>query len=372
MYHKGIKGRNVLLCAASKGKKDIISYLHNEVSNKFIHEKDKNGHTAVTIACQFADVETVKLLKELGATINQTGEYNRNGLFCAIVSGKKDVIEYLHTQNNQLIHAKDKNDDTAITLACEFANVEIVKLLVKLDADINQTGKNGQNGLLKAVASKTDGISDKIIKYLNSRNAQLIHARDVNKETAITLGCKSPHTNFDTIKLLVDLGADVNQTGKDGKTGLLIAAKNGYLDIIKLLHSKNNQCIHAEDCNGDTAVTLACKYSELKTVKLLHDLGGDIKKPGQKGQNGLLVAATEGKINIIKFLHSVNSNLIHEKDQKGNNAVALASQYFQHETERYLKELIDSESHVKPSEELTKVVIEKPIDKSHNKKVKNN
>ena len=69
--------------AAWKGKKDIIKYLHSR-NNLLIHCKDDDGHTAVTLACRYADLETVKLLEELGADINQTGRLGRNGLLSGL------------------------------------------------------------------------------------------------------------------------------------------------------------------------------------------------------------------------------------------------------------------------------------------------
>ena len=138
--------------------------------DQFIHSVTNDGDTVFTLACEWTDLETVKLLVELGADINKTGFCGRNGLLCAAQEGKQDVIKYLHAKNSQFIHSVDGIGDTAFTLACGQADVETIKLLVELGADINLTGKYGRNGLLYAAK----GGNQDIIKYLHAKNSEFI------------------------------------------------------------------------------------------------------------------------------------------------------------------------------------------------------
>jgi ankyrin repeat protein len=97
-------------------------------------------------------------------------------------------------------------------------------------------------------------------------------------------------TNLENIKLLEELGADLNQTCSSGKNALMLAAESivdGRQKIIKYLHSKNDQLIHAKDDNGDTAIiTLAnkgnkdkvWKFSHFRTMELLKKLGAEFDK----------------------------------------------------------------------------------------------
>ena len=64
--------------------------LHTQ-NKQLIHGKDKDGQTAITLACEFADVGTVELLIDLGADVNETGAYGRNPLMSAAIKGKKDT-----------------------------------------------------------------------------------------------------------------------------------------------------------------------------------------------------------------------------------------------------------------------------------------
>jgi hypothetical protein len=190
-----------------KGKKDVIKEIHSK-NDQLIHGIDEsNGDTAIIIACGNADLKTVKLLEELGADMNYTigrplpdkagrkliENKGKNGFLCAAAAGKKDIIKYLHSKNDQLIHSVDENGRTAITIACGKADLETVKLLEELGADVNYTLKpgpleihtefessmgiftyKGKNGFLCAA----EGGKKDIIKYLHSKNDKFIHSKD--------------------------------------------------------------------------------------------------------------------------------------------------------------------------------------------------
>jgi ankyrin repeat protein len=123
-------------------------------------------------------------LEELGADINAVDRklLGWNAMMWAVWSRKNEIIKYLHSRNDQFIHAKDKRGNTAVLNASCYANLATIKLLEELGADLNQTGHNGRNVLMSA--RRPD-----VIKYLHSKNDQLIHAKDLNGKTAFLLEC---------------------------------------------------------------------------------------------------------------------------------------------------------------------------------------
>jgi ankyrin repeat protein len=73
------------------------------------------------------------------------------------------------------------------------------------------------------------------------------------------------------MKYLVDeKGADVNATGKYGKTTLHWTAENGYWDVVKYL-VENGADVKATDNNGTTPLHLAASSGKLDVVKYLVD-----------------------------------------------------------------------------------------------------
>ena len=131
------------------------------------------------------------------------------------------------------------------------------------------------------------------------------------------------------VKKLIRQGANINQTDVHGRNGLMLAAKHGNRDIIEFLHSENDQLIHSQNINGDTAVTLACQFADLKTVELLKYLGADFKKTGYQNRNALMWAvtnvATQNREDIVKFLLSKFPKQLIERDSKNHTVFSLCS-----------------------------------------------
>ena len=74
--------------------------------------------------------------------------------------------------------------------------------------------------------------------------------------------------DIDTLKRLIDEGADVNQTNKAGKTALMMAAFNGRLGAVKFLLEKDAD-VSLKDEDGYTALLYAKKRGKTATVNLL-------------------------------------------------------------------------------------------------------
>ena len=71
------------------------------------------------------------------------------------------------------------------------------------------------------------------------------------------------------MKLLIENGASVDQTDKDGKTPLMVASENGYADIVKLL-IENGAFVNQRDADGETPLILA---RNADVVQVLLDAG---------------------------------------------------------------------------------------------------
>ena len=165
------------------------------------------------------------MFAELGADLNQTGHFGRNGLLIAANEGKEDIIRFFHSKNNQLIYAEDDKGDTAVTLACKWADLETVKMLNELGADLNHTNENG--------------------------------------DTAVKLACQ--YADLEAVILLKNLGAELLQADLERRWNVkhefFKAVEQGKNDIIKFFLSVNDQLIHTaqNEFPNESAITLAFK-----------------------------------------------------------------------------------------------------------------
>src|SRR3990167_4286428 len=80
------------------------------------------------------------------------------------------------------------------------------------------------------------------------------------------------NVNFNKIKALLAAaapGVDVNYAHKYGYNALMLAAKSGHTDIVKLLLAMPEINVNAAANNGRTALILAAQFGDTDMVRLL-------------------------------------------------------------------------------------------------------
>ena len=70
----------------------------------------------------------------------------------------------------------------------------------------------------------------------------------------------------ETVGLLLDRGAHIEQSDRDGKTGLMWAAQNGRLDTVELL-LKRGARVNVRDNKGNTAQSWAKQSKRRKETR---------------------------------------------------------------------------------------------------------
>ena len=128
--------------------------------------------------------------------------------------------------------------------------------------------------------------------------------------------------NLELVEWYLKAGMGVNHRGNKyggefiGKTALLMAARNGHLDIVKLL-IENHAAIEKEtkafrniNDNGETPLMAAAERGHLEIVKLLHQKGAKLDRRGNiQYETALLVAAKNGQFEVVKYLADQGANL---------------------------------------------------------------
>jgi serine/threonine protein kinase/ankyrin repeat protein len=107
--------------------------------------------------------------------------------------------------------------------------------------------------------------------------------------------------HIDTMRLLLERGADVNAMGHNGRTALWLAAKKGYSDIIELLLDAGAN-VNQSDRSGRTALMEATQEGHRDAVKLLLDRGANAHATDMDGKSALVIAETRGDTELIQLL----------------------------------------------------------------------
>ena len=134
----------------------------------------------------------------------------------------------------------------------------------------------------------------------------LLHAplnpdvRDAQNDwTGIHLAAKNGH--LDIVRLLLEAGADMDAARQNGATALQQAAWNGYLNVVRfLLEAGADKDAARQD--GTTAVIGAAQNGHLDVVRLLLEAGADKDAANQDGWTALHMAAVFCHSHVVRLL----------------------------------------------------------------------
>ncbi|MDA8156796.1 MAG: ankyrin repeat domain-containing protein, partial [Actinomycetota bacterium] len=140
--------------------------------------------------------------------------------------------------------------------------------------------------------------------------------------------------DVDSIKALLDKGADVNARDSSGNTPLILVACKGIdhglhvplgeppTDITKLLIDRGAD-VNAKNNAGWTALMDAAGCGFENISRLLINSGADVNIEASDGRTALMLAAYRGAADIVRQLIAAHA-AVNAKDKNGNTALSFA------------------------------------------------
>jgi ankyrin repeat protein len=228
--------------------------------------------TPLMFAARENDLESARVLVKAGADINAQSGDGKDALSLAFFDGSYDVAEFL-IDSHANVNQKDAQRFTPLFWAVDRRNMETapnfpwmetrdpLPLIKKLlDAGANP------NALINSTprARMREGSPRLVFATVLTRAALagdvelarllLAHGADPNiiskdRETVLMAACgtgfingyhrqRSPAERLELVKLLVELGGDINAADNYGITPLMVAANLGDIEIVRYLISK--------------------------------------------------------------------------------------------------------------------------------------
>src|SRR5579863_5861227 len=240
--------------------------------NQPIEEFASGMLTPLMFAGRENDLESAKLLVKAGANLNAQGGDGKDALSLAFFDGSYDVADFL-LDSHANVNQKDAQRFTPLFWAVDRRNMEtapnfpwmvtvdplpLIKKLLDAGADPNVLVNNtprarmreGSPRIVFATAIMRAAFAGdlELVKLLLAHGADYrIQSRD--RETTLMAACglafingyhreKPPAERLEVVKLLVDLGGDVNHADSYGITPLMAAANLGDINIVRYLINK--------------------------------------------------------------------------------------------------------------------------------------
>ena len=306
------RSQTALMWAMSQKDPEVIRALIERGAD--VRARTKDGFTPLMFAAEQGNIEGVRLVLEAGASVNDMTPEDGSALTLAIINGHEELSIYLldkgadanvadgkgvtalhyallkglsmtvgvqvqpfnghmfrpnmlETVKALLAHGANPNarvvkapvnlkhahntgqrsglaeGATPFYLAAFTTDTAVMRALIAAGADPNLGTNDGVTPLMAAV-----GLGRARGGYESWRWRQTGHL-DVTEESVA-------RNTLDTVKLVLELGADVNAANKNGETALHSAAHDGTNDIIQVLAEKGAD-LNAKDKLGQTPLSIA-------------------------------------------------------------------------------------------------------------------
>lgn len=229
-----------------------------------VNHQDDQGFTALMGAAGEGQTGTLRLLLKAGARIQPRDRKGNDALHHAALGGKREVIELL-LQAGMVIDSTNEKGLTPLIVAVVFGKQEAASYLMDRGARLT-----------------TDSITaEDMAQLLISQNQPLLLQRYVAAYPPLKvlmqrdpdwLEYAAKTSGRETIRYLVDLGAQVNRFGTSGMTPLMTASSAGNSATVRaLLELKADATL--KDRKNQTALKKATLQGHAQVVETLRAFG---------------------------------------------------------------------------------------------------
>jgi ankyrin repeat protein len=278
----------------------------------------RGGLTALLFAARQGQVDAVRALLDGGAEINHADTDGNNALILSILNTHYDLAQYFVDRGVD-INAANKDGRTALFTAIEMVAptrsplparretsertaMDIFRLLLAKGADVNarltapspiervafdhgdKTLAAGATPFMLAVRTGSMDVAKMLLE--KGADPKLSHEKGGLNALMLASGLKwnnnlhgTEAQALEAVRMLVDLGIDVNAATETGETALHGAASRGADSIVKYLAEKGAR-LDARTKEGKTPLDLAIgggdRPSNTSTVALLRELMGPL------------------------------------------------------------------------------------------------
>jgi ankyrin repeat protein len=173
--------------------------------------------------------------------------------------------------------------------------------LLQGGADVNLKERRG--GATPLMHAAAHGSLD-TMRLLLDKGAD-VNARNTGGATALMWAV----SEIAKVRLLIDRGADVNVATSGGRTALMLAALgDGSAETVKLLLSKGANP-RAVDALKITTLSAAAYGNDTGTIRQLIDAGVDVNAADASGATPLMNAAVNANLDAVKLLIAKGANV---------------------------------------------------------------
>jgi ankyrin repeat protein len=286
------RGQTALMWAVAERQAAVVDLLINAGAD--IHARSNKGFTPFLFAVRSGDFAIVRRLLRAGADVNQPGGEGTPPLTLAIVNAHYELAAFLMDAGADL--SADAPGGTALHAAVRTRNYEYGKVVRPAAV---QTGNLDDLGLIRRLLDYGAYVDARIVKPLPRQGGFDNNYLPLVGATPFLLAARAADPT--TMRILLEYGADPSLPTNQKVTPLMVAAGTGYvqgqsiggererLEAVRLLVELGADIEAASD-SGETAMHGAATGGVNDVVLLLVDHGARLDVKSKDGWTPLSIA----------------------------------------------------------------------------------
>ena len=222
----------------------ILLSTNEEINLQLNEENPKTHLTPLMVACNrpISNLDVISLLIEKGALVDFQRGSRSTAFLLAIEQGNVEAAKCL-IKHNAKVDLKDSWGESALEIGCKKGNIEVVKFLIN---DKLFDRKSISHCLFISTSTA-------IVQLLLDGGADTNILDKDDKTPLMSIN----YTNIDIAKMLIDYGANIDHQDDCGRSTLMNAIENGYIELAELLLEKGaNATTSWSDVTGESAASI--------------------------------------------------------------------------------------------------------------------
>lgn len=292
--------KNLFAALESRDVRLVKEALADEGRPPDLRATNGDGLTPLALAARLGHGPLVRPLLDAGAAVDEGGA--KTPLYCAVESRHDPVARILIAAGADVNRASGETAATPLMAAAANGHVELVRVLLEAGADVKALDGDGKDALWYAAHAGQEQTFEKLLPHVKvddrkAATAELASQLEARRRLAAGAAKLIDHIHAGEIpaaKQWVANGLlDPDGFDEEGRTALMLAARFGHRDLLRMLITAGASFELRDDAEGYTALIHAIHSDDPEahlSVSLLAAAAADLDRPSADGRTPLMHA----------------------------------------------------------------------------------